>query len=352
VDDARRHCPRDNTVEPPKPHGEKRQEDDNSLSEVPALSDHIAPEIRSLRKGRGIQAGDLDQRIGPQLKELAAGGGAGGPALRRFALSNELSARANQLADDLRTAIMASLGLAPETKDMPRFKDRVSWLARQLGYEYRTALRRIDQAERLLSEEIAHELLRRRGQIAVTPGGWYLDELRVLFRLDTPTPESYEDRRIVATRSGLREVVAWFDVPRSPGQPSPALSAEVLYGGHLTGAENSPQGRFRFAVELPRALQAGEKHEYGLLLRPVNQPMRPHYLFSPECQCDVFDLRVRFDANRRPAWIRRVQGETVRMFDVPQPTSDLVTLDAAGEVHVNFRSPTMYLGYGAQWEPY
>ncbi|HXP18668.1 MAG TPA: hypothetical protein VN840_03370 [Streptosporangiaceae bacterium] len=318
---------------------------------VPESAELIAAEIRSLRKGRGMQASDLDRRIGPHLRELAAGESGGG-AVRRHALATELSSCLIQLPGDLRTAIMASLGLSTETRQMPHFKDRVSWLGTRLGYEYRTALRRIDSAEQLLAEEIARELLRRRGRIASSPEGWYLDEFRTVLRLDTPTPESLEHRRIIATRADLTEVMAWFDVPPGPDQARPALAAEILYGGRLVRREQPSGNRFQFVVQLPAPLRAGQAHEYGLILRvPEGHQMRPHYIFTPECQCNVFDLRVRFDLNRRPVWIRRVNGETVRMFDAARPTGDLASIDEAGELHLRFYNPTRYLGYGVQWQP-
>jgi hypothetical protein len=322
----------------------------SSGDQVPDLVGRIAAELRALRKGRGMQAGDLEQRLGPLLTELAIGRIAD-QVLRRHKLTSEITTCSTQLATDMRAAIFASLALSTETRQMAYFKDRVSWLAGHLRYEYRTALRRIDDAEQLLAEEIARELTRRRGRTATTPDSWRLDELRTLVRLDTPTPEAHEHRRIVATRPDLTEVVAWMDVPPGPGQPSGAppgtLSVEVLYGGRLERKEQPSSSRFQFVVQLPTPLQPGDEHEYGLLLR-MPESMRPHVIFSPECACNVYDLRVRFRPDDRPTWIRRVDGETVRMLDTAEPADDLA-LDDAGEIHLRFHNPTMYLCYGLQW---
>jgi hypothetical protein len=72
-------------------------------------------------------------------------------------------------------------------------------------------------------------------------------------------------------------------------------------------------------------------------------------LMTPECQCNRFDLTVRFDPVRLPDWIRRVDGETVRTFKNPRPGTDLLVPDAAGEVHQEFHDLALYLGYGIQW---
>jgi hypothetical protein len=307
----------------------------------------IAAEIRALRKGRALRAGDIDRRVGPRLRELASGEVSD---LRRV-LGTQLGQHPRQLPDDLRTAVMASLGLSAETRHMPNFGDRVSRLAEQSGHNYRTALRRIDAAEQLLAEEIAGELRRRGRQAAATASGWYLDEFRTVLRLDTPTPESHEYRRIVATRAGLTEVMAWLDVPRNPDQPRIDLHAEVVYGGRLVRREEPSHSRVKFFVQLPAPLQSGQMHDYELILRvPEGRQIRPYYIFTPECHCNSFDLRVRFDPARLPAWIRRVEGETVRMYEEPRSDGNQLRPDGAGEVHLRFDNPTMYLGYGLQWQ--
>lgn len=315
---------------------------------VPGQIELIVTEIRSLHKGRGIQVHDLDARLGPHLMELAGGN----PATRRQALAQQLNGCALELTSDLRLAVTASLGLLGQTRQMPYFRERAEWLAGQLGRDYRTALRRIEAAEKLLAEVIAGELQQRRSRAATAPNGWYLGELRTLLRLDTPTPEAHEHRRVVSTRAGLQEVKAWLDIPRSPDQPGPDLSAEVLYGGRLIRREQPSGSRFQFFIQLPAPLEVGEEHEYGLVTRMrEGAAMRSHYLVVPECRCDAFNLRIRFHPDRQPGWVRRVDGETVRMFDDAQPKGDLAEPDAAGEVHMEFRNLTMYLGYGIQWQP-
>jgi len=312
------------------------------------LPERVAAELRSLRKGRGLQVGDLDSRLGPLMRELA---GLGDAAARRQALVTEVSRCCAQLLGDYRTAIAASLGLSAETMQEPFFRGRVIWLASQLDRDYRTALRRIDIAEQRLAEVIATELWRRRGRTAVAPDGWYVEELRTLLRLDTELVESREDRRIVSTRADLTEVMVWLDVPRDPDQPGSDLTAEILYGGHLVRKEQPSHNCFHLMIELPKPLQPGEELEYGLVLRmPRHMMQQPHYLLTPERQFNKFDLRIRFAMDRLPAWVRRVDGETVRTFENAQPVGDLLVPDAVGEVRQEFRDLTMYLGYGIQWQ--
>jgi hypothetical protein len=313
------------------------------------LAERVAKEIRQLHKGRGLQAGDLDSRLGPLLGELA---GTTEAAARRQALLAEMNRCAAQLLDDYRLAIGASLALSAETIDEPLFTRRASWLAERLDRDTRTALRRIREAERRLAELIAAELRRRRSRAPVAPDGWYVAELRAVLRLDGDIIVSEQDRRIVSTREDLTEVMAWLDLPSDTNQPGAELRAEIRYGGHLLRKEQPSRNRFNLMIQLPKPLQPGEEHRYGLSLRmPRHMLKLPHCLVTPECQCDGFDLTVRFDPARLPDWIRRVDGETVRMFENPRPAGQLLVPDAAGEVHQEFRGLALYLGYGIQWAP-
>jgi hypothetical protein len=313
------------------------------------LAERVAKEIGQLHKGRGLQAGDLDSRLGPLLGELA---GTAEAAARRQALTAEINRYAGQLLDDYRMAVGASLALSAETIDEPLFTRRASWLGERLGRDTRTALRRIREAEWRLAELIAGELRRRRARIPAAPEGWYLAELQVVQRLDADIVVSEQDRRIVSTREDLTEVMAWLDLPSDTNQPGADLRAEIRYGGRLLRKEQPSRTGFNLMVQLPKPLQPGEEHRYGLSMRMPRQMLkRPHCLVTPECQCDRFDLTVRFDPARLPDWIRRVDGETVRTFENAQPGADLLVPDAAGEVHEEFRDLALYLGYGVQWSP-
>ena len=108
------------------------------------LTGRVAGEIHRLRKGHGLQVGDLDARLGPLLRELA---GNASMAARRRVLIAEIERLSAELPGEYRTAIRVSLALSAETTDEPHFTKRVSWLASHIHHENRTALRRIERAE-------------------------------------------------------------------------------------------------------------------------------------------------------------------------------------------------------------
>ena len=317
---------------------------------LPGLTE-IAAEIQALRKNRAF-SGDVSGKLGPVLLELA--GGDARHANDR--LGRELRALAGRLTEEMRTAILAALALHKDTREMTTYSQRKRWLAdTKLERGDRTAERRIEEAQRLLAQEIAAELERRRGQSDNADDGWYTKHLSVVYLLDGDAPEAIEERRIVATRNGLTEITTVLDTPRESGQRRLGLRADVTHGGKLVRTQDVPRSRNRtlYTIGLPSPLDADETHEYEMRIQvEPDEPMRDYYVFRPERRCDTFDLRVRFDRRHPPRWVRRVTGEDVHVYypyeGVPAPF-DRVPVDATGEARASFRQPRQHLGYGLQW---
>ena len=315
---------------------------------LPGLTE-IAAEIQALRKNRAF-SGDVSVKLGPVLLELA--GGDARHANDR--LGRELRALAGRLTGEMRTAILAALALHKDTREMTTYSQRKRWLAdTRLDRGDRTAERRIEEAQRLLAQEIAAELERRRGLSDPADDGWFTKHLSVVYLLDGDAPEAVEERRIVSTRHGLTEVTTVLDTPRESGQRRLGLKADVTRGGTLVRTEELSRNRTRYTIGLPAPLPANELHEYELHIRvEPDQPMRDYYVARPERRCEGFDLRVRFDRRRLPAWVRLVAGEDVHVYypyeGVPAP-AEQVPVDATGEARASFTGLREHLGYGLQW---
>jgi hypothetical protein len=316
---------------------------------LPGLAE-IAAEIQALRKNRAF-SGDVSGKLGPVLLELA--GGDARHANDR--LGRELRALSGRLTEEMRTAILAALALHKDTREMTTYSERKRWLAdTKLNRGERTAERRIEQAQRLLAQEIAAELERRRGRSDGADDGWYIDHFSAVFMLDGDAPEAIEQRRIVSTRNGLTEISIVLDTPRESGQRRLGLKADVTRGGTLIRTEELSRNRTRYLIGLPAPLQADETHEYEMHIRvEPDEPMRDYYVFRPfEHRCESFDLRVRFDRRTPPVWVRRVVGEDVHVYypyeGVPAP-AERVPVDATGEARASFTRLRQHLGYGLQW---
>ena len=135
--------------------------------DLPGLAE-IAAEIQALRKNRAF-SGDVSEKIGPVLLELA--GGDSRKANER--LGREIRGLTGRLTQEMRTAILAALALHEQTRGMTTYSQRKRWLADTwLRRGDRTAERRIEEAQRLLAQEIAAELERRRSRSDPGDDGW------------------------------------------------------------------------------------------------------------------------------------------------------------------------------------
>jgi hypothetical protein len=326
----------------------------------------IAAELQALRRGYGL-LGDISGRIGPLLRELATGtrpaagtGNAAAPrsdtAVVRRKLEDRITELAERLHKDLRLAILAALALHEATRDEPTYEKRKEWLAKQLGRDAtRTAERRINQAQDQLALEIAAELeaARSRPLVVEEADKWYIESFRADYMLDGKNPEAIEHRVIRSGVDGLGELAISLDVPVDSGQPRLPLNLEVISGGQLELVEAKSRTRTRYVIKLPRPLRAGERHEYETRVQvPPGGTMRDYYVLRPERRCDRFDLRVRFDRGRLPAWVRRVEDEDVRAYDTygDEPGgTERVAVDHTGEATASFTGLRPHFGFGLQW---
>jgi hypothetical protein len=314
-----------------------------SLSE-----DALAGELRALRKGRGVQSPTIADAVGPQLSVVCGIAMGDSPANIREKLAGRLGALAKKLPQDLRAVVVAALALTPETQG-PFLQDRVQRLADQESRDARTIRRRVDEAINMLAQLAV--------RAATTPArtdgdGWRVERLESLLRMDVESPVCFERRFIVAESSGVEEVRELMTLPRGaePGSAEHDVGVEVQYGVELVRRERIRDTRFAFVLRLPRALSAGDSHDYGLVLRvPPGQPMRTHYVFFPKRPCESFALRVRFPAGAVPRNIWKVAEVFHRDLDDEQLSREELVADRVGEVCVDFDGLIAGHGYGVQW---
>ncbi|HEY3606411.1 MAG TPA: hypothetical protein VGL06_02875 [Pseudonocardiaceae bacterium] len=309
-------------------------------------SGELASELKTLRKGRGLQAPRLADQVGPMLRALCGIGENESAASIREKLTRQLLILASGLPEDLRHVVTTALALQPDVQHQ-FLRERVQSLAEQQRRDVRTIRRRMDEGFELLAEIAARPV---EDQPQGTARGWYVERIEAIMRLDKTTPETYERRRIVSEADGLDMLQPTQTQPRNPADPEHDLNVEAHFGVRLLGKRKVTGSRFAFHLGLPEPLSIGQKHEYGLIIRvPPSQPMQPHYVMFPERRCDEFELRIRFDLDRLPNQIWRVEEVFHRDVDDNQPSANLLTIDGVGEVHLSFRNLLPGHGYGAQW---
>ncbi|MFF1609480.1 hypothetical protein ACFVYA_16995 [Amycolatopsis sp. NPDC058278] len=311
--------------------------------------EHTSPfvrELSELRRGRGLDAADLHQRIGPCLRAACAITETDQPAAARQKLVLRLTELCGRLPPDLKLAALTALGLHEEAAG--EFLDRrISWLASVLDRDPRTARRRIDLAFRRLDELLGAPAPRS----DLHPlAGWYVESMKAMLRLDRDPPELAEERRIVAEVDELDELVLPFSVPAEPGSdPVPDITADALFGGEIVEARQVSASHAQFIMRLPSPLRLGQRHEYGIRFTPRRTRLRPYYAMTPLRRCEQFSVRVRFDRAAPPTRVWRLNGVPGRVVDDGIDSGDALTVNRVGEVGLEFHDLHQGLSYGLQW---
>jgi len=306
-----------------------------------ALPDLIE-ELKTLRKGRGVFVSRIDERVGAVLRRVCAVTEEDGPAEIRRKVCARLESLARSLPADLRVAVMAAFAIAPDAR-LPLYQDRVSWAARKLNRNPRTARRRIDDGIQHIAQLAAVSDPVPAGRQGAA---WRIAELRAAMTLDLDRPEVLQCRRIVAETDGQAE----FDLAVTAASPS-GVVVDLLHGGTLVERGPAASDRFGFTLVLPRPLARGETHDFALRVRlPDDTPMRPHLACVLTYPCDRLDLRVRFHRDRLPRTVRLLRRAFQRDIDDVVPPAEEVPIDHAGECHVGFRDVTAGMAYGLRWD--
>jgi hypothetical protein len=309
----------------------------------------LASELKTLRKGRGLQTARLADQVGPMLRVLCGIGENETASSIREKLTRQLRILANGLPEDLRLVVTTALAMQADTQHQ-FLRERVQYLAEQQRRDVRTIRRRMDEGFELLAELATRSA---EDQPRSTMLGWYTDRVEAILRLDKESPVCFERRRIVAEQDGLAAIQENFTLPKERRDDDDCdhdLYCELHFGATLVGKHKKTDSRFAFDLGLPKPLGLGQRHEYGLIFRvPDDQTMRTHYVFFPDRRCDEFELRIRFGLVRPPTQVWRVNEVFHRDIDDNRPVRPLLTIDRVGEVNLSFRNLLPGHGYGAQW---
>lgn len=307
-------------------------------------------ELKEIRRGRGLRADDVVERVGTALRLACGVTDVDHPALVRRKLILRLTSLSAKLPPDLQLAATVALGLHSQAEG--GFLDqRVAWLANAFDRDPRTARRRVDNAFKMLAELLYDAGTRDRRAGSYSPDGWYVEALRVFLRMDLDLPTLTEERRIIAAVDDLDELVLSLSAPRDPRlEEEHTIRAEMVYGGEIVEEERVSSSHSRFIVRLPAPLVLGEQHDYRIQFTSYpRQWMRPYYVFTPLRRCEEFSLRVRFDARTPPEHVWRINGLPAKAYEDFVPHDDPLVVDRLGDVALEFHDLQQGLSYGVQW---
>jgi hypothetical protein len=312
----------------------------------PAEADALARELRALKRGRGIAADQITTVTGPRLRELCDYRPTDDPDTLRIKLKGLIIRASANVPEDERHLAWVALAMAPNAGH--RFlKQRLESTLRQLD---RDAIRTADRLANIGLQRMAENLAGlRNNPNPYVANGWYTESLESTVRLDLDRPELREHRRIVSTRGDLERLLVSLTVPVQPtAAGTTAAPVVVIRSGEkaLLSTQVSP-GHHQAVVPLPRKLDEGEPYEYDLTFVLAHHSlMRPYYLLTPLQRCHDFRLRVRFDRDRLPDGVWRVDGVPRAVVEAIA-TTPLAPED--GEIATSFQSLHSGLSYGVHW---
>jgi hypothetical protein len=312
---------------------------------MPQDSD-LSGELKRLRRGRGLGRPDLSDVIGPELRRLCGVEESTATPMIRSAVIDLIRELIRGLPDDLRMVASAIYGL-DRSRRWTKLEDRIQYLERELNLAERSVRRRMDMATAemvRLAEDSQPEPPR-------ADQGWRVIGLETLFRLDTPTPELYELRTIVATRE-LTDVPVRFTLPETIDDNAD-LTVDALFGCRVVDVERTAgNGGWKVRLTLPRSLPAGAKQEIWLrIVLPPGRPTWPHYAVVPLDPNDACTVRVRFAPDRPPAEVWLLDAVPYTDLCAVKPSGDPVRPSVLGDVSHRFGRLRVGHGYGFAWTP-
>ena len=310
-------------------------------------SSPLVEDLKTLRKGRGVQDPRISAKIGYTLRKVC-GVLPDDPA---GVVSEKVLTRLGDLVDRLPAAqrVLARAVFGFDSSAGEAYTQRLRRHGTVSSRDVRTMQRRADEVVDRVAEllDIAGSSPAHREEPP-----WHTVSLRVLLVLDQPEVEVFETRRIRSHRAGLAYIDHSMTVIPADGVHPVALSTfgiDVVNGGDVKSLTRITRNRITFRLQPPRVLEAHDEHEFTVRVRLPR--ISPFYVCTPLYPCAHFDLRVRFGRQQLPARIWRIDGELSMEADDPTPVRPLLEANGANEVHVAFDDLGPARSYGIGWLP-
>lgn len=312
--------------------------------------EQIRTELRLLRHHGGVTAVSLIDRLGPLLRTAFAVVAGDEPDAVRRRVTAELTELVRGLPERReRVAVVEVYGLAGSAP--AKVGERLERAAEKLDdVSGRTVRRWLEDAEERMAEVLAGRAARRRADNPHSPPGWFVSRLSSQVRLDLPRPELIERREIVATDDGTDHLTVSLSIPQLDRERPAKIEAFAVAGCAIAASEHPHSSNWRFRLELPHPLRAGERHRYEIAFRLSDLAlMRPYYVLVPLRHCQYFEAEVHFGSPPVADLVWRLDGVPTSVLDDMDPGEHRLEPGEAGAVRVAFDHPSQGMAYGVQW---
>ena len=188
-------------------------------------------ELAALRKGWGLRRPNVRDRIGPELRKLCAIDETTHHGDARAKVTTLLVRAFGALPDDFAMAARVMMAIEPDYTDST-LTLRQQRLANAWNVDPMTIRRRCNLALQLTSAHLAEHGAglvddRFEEEESFRPNEWYTVHTSTTLRLDKPTPEATEVRKIVSLKEGLARVALGLGIPRPRSESRPKMGLDV-----------------------------------------------------------------------------------------------------------------------------
>lgn len=319
------------------------------------MTDLIFVELKQLRRGHGLRAHDVVERIGPQLRQICGIASTDSPAEARKKLMLKIAEGCGRLPEPFGYAASAAFALDRGSNRTERrfLHQRVKDLAASFDRDPRTALRRIDQALYMLAELMTGSAGETDSESdTIANAGWYTERLAATLHLADGPVRLIEERRIVATAEELDEVVVSYSFSQVQGNPDTSVELEAVmgFGGEIVEERRIGRSHVDFIVRLPEPIGIGQQHDYSITIVSSLSPrsIRPYHIVTPWRPLRSFRMQLCF-GHDVPLAIWRINGLPPAVVAELGPSDDLLSADNLGEVQLEFHQLRLALSYGVGW---
>ena len=294
----------------------------------------IAKELARLQTNRGLQTGDLSQKVGPQLSCLTGFSGERPDA--RASLTRQLVLASSALTPDGRLVFLRACATRPT--DAPKLGERLTTVARHINRSRDVARRRLTQA----NLKVAEALL----QVNRDDKAWYIDEfhVRVDFREESPV---YRVRhRLVVLAPTLRQLTEQVSLPGDDG--SVALEFAVSGDASLGSIVRTHRQTWAISMPLDREYSCGDAIHYETAVRlPDRRDAPPMEVMVPARDCHRFSAQVWLGDLANQVWT--LDGVTPPTVQDATPSGAMIDSRVEPEPYVSFENLIPGLVYGLRW---
>ena len=308
----------------------------------------LAEELDALHRGRGFNADDVTERVGPALSRIAFGDNDADAAYGRDLLRRWLLAGASDLPNDLRTIFLGASGL----RDLrPLLTDRIAALAHTTGLSPRTIRRRLREADRLVAAALLNRSHTTADDNPFAVSGWYVDCLHATAYLNDDRPRFHSLREIIATHTGVEEICESWSIPRPANEPLlQDLELVATQGGEITELTKISPSTWRVVVRLERSLAPRDRQLLGLSVTlPSRAFVRPINGFVPVRRTRSFRSEVHYGPTTGLTRAWRIDGVPPMAVDDDVPLGDQFNLADGNPLIAEWKTVRRGLAYGIGW---